>query len=214
MDDKPGKLGPIGQRVAQNVQDLRERQRLTQGQVVERLAEQGVSMLKTTLSKVENAQRSVTTDELVALAFALRVSPLVLLLSGQGAEYQLSPNDTTKPEWAYEWMVGERLPPLPAADSADELTDQDRAEAWFLFTKALRFVQEPSAHWLVNAELESLRQQGQDREARLQAMVDAAVKRQTESKIQKVLDEFMKSQGYMDLQDSEQAEGGVDDEDR
>lgn len=73
------RLGPVAKHVAERVGEARAHARLTQQQVVDRLAEQGLSMLKTTLSKVENSQRGIAVDELVALATALNVSVLDLL---------------------------------------------------------------------------------------------------------------------------------------
>lgn len=158
VDPTPNKFGPIGRLVAENVQDLRERSRLKQADVVERLSEQGVKMLKTTLSKIENGQRSITVDELVALAYVLEVSPLVLLLPRENVSYQVTPEETASARLVYEWMIGELRPPFPWPE--DEIADEDRARAWSLFSRLVSYAPEPSGHWLVNAELERRRDEG------------------------------------------------------
>lgn len=115
MDKAPANVGSVGKRVGQNVKYLRGR--LKQGEVVERLAELGVPMLKTTLSKIENGQRSVTTDELVALAAALNVTPNRLLLTGDAGneEIDLTAGCSQTAWHAWQWAQGDR----PAFSDAD-----------------------------------------------------------------------------------------------
>lgn len=102
-------------------------------------------------------RRDITVNELLDLARALGVSPLVLLLPAQDVAYPLTPAETASASVVFEWIVGERLPPLPAPDQDDEWTDENRAVAWHLFSRALTYVPESSTHWLVRAELERLR---------------------------------------------------------
>jgi transcriptional regulator with XRE-family HTH domain len=105
---------PIGERVAANITATRARRQLSQQAVVEKLAELGVPMLKTTLSKIENAGRGVDVDELVALALALDVTPNRLLLPDRadGEEIDLAPNETSTSSEAWTWATYRR--PLDA----------------------------------------------------------------------------------------------------
>lgn len=73
-------------------------------------------MLSTTISKIERGERRVDTDDLIALAIALRVSPLTLLLPwadtpGESAELTGSGPTTVAAAWA--WADGRQ--PLAAS---------------------------------------------------------------------------------------------------
>lgn len=72
-------LGPTGEHVRRNVQRARKGRGLTHAQVVERMAENGVSMPRTALSEIENGGRRVDVDDLTALSAALDVPVLALL---------------------------------------------------------------------------------------------------------------------------------------
>lgn len=77
---RPIEAGPISGHVATNVRRLRERAGLTLGQLSERMAAAGRPILPSGLSKIEQGQRSVDVDDLVALALALSANPNALLL--------------------------------------------------------------------------------------------------------------------------------------
>jgi hypothetical protein len=113
---------PIGKRVAANVTATRAGRQLSQQAVVDKLAELGVPMLKTTLSKIENAGRGVDVDELVALALALDVTPNHLLLPDRAddEEIHLAPNKTLTSAEAWHWATYRR--PLDATAVLRHLT--------------------------------------------------------------------------------------------
>jgi transcriptional regulator with XRE-family HTH domain len=69
----------IGQRVARRVRELRRERSLTLAQLAARLAELDRSYNLSTLSRIEQGQRRVDTDDLVALALALDVPPNAIL---------------------------------------------------------------------------------------------------------------------------------------
>jgi HTH-type transcriptional regulator, cell division transcriptional repressor len=56
--------------------------KVTQGELVARLQVLGIMIDQSTLSKIENGQRPVTDIEIIALAKALKVSPVSLLEDG------------------------------------------------------------------------------------------------------------------------------------
>lgn len=64
---------------ARTIEMLRTERGLSQRQLAGRVAALGHPMSNTTLSRIERAQRRCDADDLVAIAEALLVSPLVLL---------------------------------------------------------------------------------------------------------------------------------------
>ncbi|MFH8902494.1 helix-turn-helix domain-containing protein [Streptomyces coeruleorubidus] len=70
-------IGPAGIRTARTIEILRTER--AQRELAARVTAIGRPMSDTMLSRIERAQRRCDIDDLVALAQALRVSPLVLL---------------------------------------------------------------------------------------------------------------------------------------
>lgn len=74
-------IGDVGTQVATAVAELRKRRGWDQKRLAELVTEAGRPMSASMVGKVEAAARRVDVDDLVALAFALEVSPARLLLS-------------------------------------------------------------------------------------------------------------------------------------
>ncbi|MEV0689803.1 helix-turn-helix transcriptional regulator [Streptomyces sp. NPDC050388] len=72
-------IGPAGIRVARTIEILRTERGLAQRELAARVTALGRPMSNTMLSRVERAQRRCDIDDLVVIAEALLVSPLVLL---------------------------------------------------------------------------------------------------------------------------------------
>jgi transcriptional regulator with XRE-family HTH domain len=72
------KLGSVGQRVAKEV--VRLRGRTSVRELSSRLSKLGRPILPSGITKIEQGQRRVDADDLVALALALKVTPTRLLL--------------------------------------------------------------------------------------------------------------------------------------
>ncbi|MGW0486928.1 helix-turn-helix domain-containing protein [Streptomyces olivaceus] len=72
-------IGPGGIRTARTIEILRTERGLAQRELAARVTALGRPMTNTMLSRIERAQRRCDIDDLVALAQALRVSPLALL---------------------------------------------------------------------------------------------------------------------------------------
>lgn len=101
--------------VTHTVRQFREKRNLGYAELSRKLAEIGREIPPLGLRRIESGDRRVDVDDLVALAFALEVSPLVLLL----------PTDTSsltaaRPPWAAEdiwlWATGSRA--LPGQENA------------------------------------------------------------------------------------------------
>ena len=73
-------LGETGRVVARNIRTLRKARNLAYTELSARLRELKREIPTWGLRKIESGGRRVDTDDLVALAFALNVSPLALLL--------------------------------------------------------------------------------------------------------------------------------------
>jgi len=102
--------GAITRYVVANVVRLRAEQRLSLAELSARLDAVGRPILPTGLHRLENGKRRIDTDDLVALAIALEVSPLTLLLpptAEVGAEVALANNRVVTAERAWTWARGQ-----------------------------------------------------------------------------------------------------------
>jgi transcriptional regulator with XRE-family HTH domain len=116
-------------RVAANVRDLRQQRRMTVRDLSARMGELGRPLLPSGVTKIEQGQRRVDVDELVALAVALGVNPSRLLLSGTASDVPVALTPARPvPEWA-AWQWADGFQPLPSR-SADEgyNSDADRED--------------------------------------------------------------------------------------
>lgn len=128
-------IGPIGQRVAQNIKQLRERSRLSQEQLAAAVRRLGRPVNRSAVTKTEDATRRIDVDDLVAFALALRSTPNRLLLAGTAdidKPYQVTAEYRVSERNAWLWALGER--PLDRGFDAPELqivVEDDRLR-WFV----------------------------------------------------------------------------------
>lgn len=78
-------VGPIGQRVAANVARRRRERGMPKAELSRRLAELGRPLSLDVLAKIEAGARPVDSDDLVALALVLGISPNDLLDPDEGS---------------------------------------------------------------------------------------------------------------------------------
>lgn len=138
-------IGPAGRRLAANVLALRKARGLNQPQLAARMQEQGRAVHATVVSKIEQRDRRVDVDDLVAIAIALGVTPNRLLLevpsravvlerpgdsSGRPVDtfpapaesIDLTPSVDVPLFDAWEWATGQHpLPGLPETASGEAL---------------------------------------------------------------------------------------------
>jgi transcriptional regulator with XRE-family HTH domain len=120
------RYGPLTQQVATNAQKIRKTRRLTLAQVAERMSDLGRPMTLNGVSKIERGNRGVDLDDVVALARALDVPPLVLVLPiGSEPAVELLPGYEVRPWTAARWFTGEQ--PLPPEAPGKAWTD---LQAW------------------------------------------------------------------------------------
>jgi transcriptional regulator with XRE-family HTH domain len=105
----------VAERVARNVAELRAERGLSVRQLAARLGEVvGHSLAPSAVSKIENGERRVDADDLVALAVALGVTPNRLLLDRKASDrhpVQLTPRLAFSQNDAWWWATGERQLP-------------------------------------------------------------------------------------------------------
>jgi transcriptional regulator with XRE-family HTH domain len=121
--------GLTAETVALNIGRLRKASGLTLAELSERLTETGHPISLSAISKIENVNRSVDTDDLVALAIALNVSPLALLMPAPDRSWEASAvtGATTSAERLWRWATGET--PL---HGQDQRGFQARSLPWWL----------------------------------------------------------------------------------
>lgn len=123
---------PVGARVGPNVLSFRRDQGLTLRELSEALAECGTPISLGQLSKLEQGQRRVDADELVALAVVLNVTPAQLLMpmpghrSREDEVVRLAPNVSASWFRAWQWMCGDHW-----LNDADRPRDDEAEYDWY-----------------------------------------------------------------------------------
>jgi hypothetical protein len=110
MSGKMFDLGPIGLNVTRTVRKFREERRIGYAALSRRLADLGREIPPLGLRRIENGERRVDADDLVALALALDVSPLALLLPREHGSQLVADGDQWS--WMAIWLWGMGLRPL------------------------------------------------------------------------------------------------------
>lgn len=126
MAEKKNPLGPTGQQVRANIRRFREQRKLSYRELSDRLTEAGRPIPTLGLSRIENGERRVDADDLIALAVALKVNPSALLLPANVVGREAGDVEITGaglvPGWlAWGWADGWS----PLADPEDEAYRQD-----------------------------------------------------------------------------------------
>lgn len=109
-----GKIRPkpltLGHVFGRRVKEERERQRLTQAAVVERLKALGHPMDRSNLGRIERGESNGQLDNLAALALALGVAPIHLMLPRRDEErIALAAKRTLQADEARGWIRGEKM---------------------------------------------------------------------------------------------------------
>ncbi|MFJ8766662.1 helix-turn-helix domain-containing protein [Streptomyces clavifer] len=131
-DDKKNPLGPVGDRVRRNVERLREARGMTKKQLSDAVGKLHRPIPPLGISRLEGGTRRVDADDLVALALALKVTPLTLLLpdTWNDEPAELAPGFSLKTRTAWRWAEGFS----PADDWATEPEgadlDDEREQAY------------------------------------------------------------------------------------
>lgn len=111
-------MGPTAATVGTNVRRIRDEVRgWSTYELAGLLTKRGRPIAPSAVSKIERGERQVTVDDLMALAYVLRVNPNALLfpVSAEG-EAELTAAGTHPAEDVWEWAEGNRPLELPAGD--------------------------------------------------------------------------------------------------
>lgn len=111
MANRALELGPVGERVAAHVARVRTRKGWDQKQLSDRLAAIGRPMSPSVISKIEQGDRRVDVDDLIALAVALDIYVGGLLLpldDSPESVIALAPGHSVSADVAWAWLSGER----------------------------------------------------------------------------------------------------------
>lgn len=116
-------LGPTGECLSENISRLRRARGLSYRELSEKLSELGRPIPTLGLSRIENRERRVDADDLMALAAALAVNPNALLLPPVADQ---TPAEVTGagevPSWrAWRWADGQE--PLKYPYDDDDFAD-------------------------------------------------------------------------------------------
>lgn len=174
---RANELDTTGRTVADNVQRLRKELGLTTADLARRLTEMGRSMQPTTITKIENRQRRVDADDLMALALALGVNVAALLLprTARGVVEMTGIDHPVSAFRAWSWAAGES-PMLPQDDPTCDPQEVERADRDD-FGYFSEYWEKRSQHWRWNVtphhHIDRARDWARHREA-LNAAADAA----------------------------------------
>jgi len=117
------------------VRSLRDERGLNQPQLASLMEALGAPIHASAVSKIEQRERRVDVDDLVALAAALDTTPNRLLLSGnpgEASQVELTSEVRTPAIDAWRWATGEDQLPIDALPSAHQLLIRDdRGRAMF-----------------------------------------------------------------------------------
>jgi transcriptional regulator with XRE-family HTH domain len=105
------RIGTAGWVLATNIKRVRTAQRLTFSEVVEMLRDVGREIPLLGLRRIERGERRVDIDDLLALAYVLKISPVDLLVSKDATDepYPLTPEIEVPSSYVREWIRGEEL---------------------------------------------------------------------------------------------------------
>jgi transcriptional regulator with XRE-family HTH domain len=150
----------ISDGVAERIKEVRKARGLTTRTLAERCAQLGAPQISASvLMNIESGRRDpdgrrrrdISLDEWAVIAYALGVSPLVLLLPGEDAPYALTPQIATTARVVYDWLIGERMPPLPTGAQPAEATVPDRIAAFNEFFRKLQYIDGGPKMWRAGA---------------------------------------------------------------
>lgn len=123
-------LGLTGQVVGKNVTRLRKGAGLNYSGLSQRLADRDRDIPPLAIRRIEDGDRRVDVDDLVALAAALNVSPATLMMpaaTDEGSEVSITASDTPRSaEDVWDWFTAAR----PLVDRESEISEGDQ---WVVF---------------------------------------------------------------------------------
>lgn len=138
-------IGPIGERLGDQVRRVRLDRGLTQSELSESLGRLGRPIPTASIGRLESGGRKVDVDDLMAIAYALDVSPLALLLP-----FTQTPDETIRPAGsvgremdaasAWQWAVGDAPHRYDSLNRDSQMAEwsefRGRSKPWWLKVSA------------------------------------------------------------------------------
>jgi hypothetical protein len=123
------RAGPAGRVLATNIKRIRDAQRLTYTKLSKMLAEAGRDLPILALRRIERMERRVDFDDLLALAYVLRVCPVDLMVSSEASDepYALTLEHEFEADTVREWIRGEDVLLAPVSSPGDPFSDPGTA---------------------------------------------------------------------------------------
>lgn len=142
----------IARQVGKRVAAYRDKAGLSVTDLSKHCTDLGLPMDRSVISKLENGhRRSVTVDELLVLARALDVPPIMLVFPvGAPGEVEVLPGEHRAAFRAAQWFSGEALFPRPGAEGASAIVTSasaGNAVPMFLYRTADHLAQEEADAW-------------------------------------------------------------------
>lgn len=165
MTTKRNPLGTTGETVRANVLALRERNNLSYAQLSRTLRERGRVIPELGLRRIEDGDRRVDVDDLLALAAALDVSPITLLMPSTNHADQTAESTvgTVSASRLWQWLTGEK--PLAGDTPSDVFGFIWRAVPNWLVSTEIDLVESgltPNRTYSVRRREQELQEQGED----------------------------------------------------
>jgi hypothetical protein len=123
------RVGPAGWVLATNIRRVREAQNLTYGRLATAVAEAGRRIPVLGLRKIESCERRVDFDELLVLAYVLKVCPVDLMVPRDATDepYAVTPEHEFESNSVREWIRGEDILLMPVTRPEDLFSDPGMA---------------------------------------------------------------------------------------
>ena len=151
VDSETIKPGPVGEHLAGCLRRIRESRHVTYTELTKRLEQLRHPIPILGLRRIERGERRVDVDDLVALARALHVPPVLLLFPVESADpvVELVPGVVAEPLEALAWFVGDGPPPLGlTADQYDEKFGRGQRDP---LTGLHEWYENPDSSWEADA---------------------------------------------------------------
>jgi hypothetical protein len=121
MVSEEARVGPAGEVLAANIRRVRTARRIGFAELFRSLSKIGRPIPELGLRRIERGERRVDYDDLLALAYVLKIAPVDLMVSNEAHSepYPVTPKRHYKSESVRDWVSGQdiRLEPVQDPDS-------------------------------------------------------------------------------------------------
>lgn len=124
-----------GEVIARQVKYWRGRRKLSAQALADRIADDGGTLDRPAIFKIENGKRGVSVEEWLQLAYALAVPPPLLFLDlASGGKVAIVPGAEVHPWGAWQWVAGDE-PPLTSIRTSKRVAEWQNARLYVLLRR-------------------------------------------------------------------------------